>query len=214
MIHIPTHTLLAIVFGGSFLAISLMTSPLPAQTPKAAGAIELRAPAEFDSIADDKARAAALFLEMGKVIQHPRCLNCHPKGDTPTQNDAMHPHRPPVSRGPDTFGLPGMRCSTCHGSKNFEYVAAEGSIPGHEIWHLAPDSMGWQDTSLSDICRQIKDPERNGGRSLTELVEHNANDGLVGWGWKPGQGREAAPGSQALFGALTKAWVDAGAHCP
>ncbi len=214
MIHVPTHTLFAIVFGGAVLAVTVMTSPLPAQTPGSEVGNELRAAGAFAAIVDDKARAAAIFSEMGKVIQHPRCLNCHPKGDTPTQNEAMHPHRPPVLRGPDTFGAPGMRCTTCHGSKNFDYVAAEGSIPGNDVWHLAPASMGWQGASLSEICEQIKDQDRNGGRSLADLVEHNASDGLVGWGWEPGQGREAVPGSQTLFGELTKAWVDAGAHCP
>ena len=47
------------------------------------------------------------------------------------------------------------------------------------------------------------DPERNGGRSMAELHEHNAEDGLVGWGWHPGEGREPAPGSQEIFGELT-----------
>ena len=26
----------------------------------------------------DQARSIALFREAGKVLQHPRCLNCHP----------------------------------------------------------------------------------------------------------------------------------------
>ncbi|MFM9829650.1 MAG: Isoquinoline 1-oxidoreductase subunit, partial [Sphingomonas sp.] len=33
----------------------------------------------FVSITDPAARSAALFTEMGKVLQHPRCLNCHPR---------------------------------------------------------------------------------------------------------------------------------------
>ena len=55
---------------------------------------------------------------------------------------------------------------------------------------------------------------RNGGKTLAQLVEHNSHDGLVGWGWNPGDGRAPAPGTQAEFGALTKAWVDSGAKCP
>ena len=41
-----------------------------------------------------------------------------------------------------------------------------------------------------------------------------AKDELVGWAWKPGVGREPAPGTQAAFGALVKAWAESGAACP
>lgn len=174
----------------------------------------LAPPDQFKSIADEKERAAAIFTEMGKVLQHPRCLNCHPRTDQPSQGDEMRPHMPPVSRGPDGLGMPAMRCTTCHGEENFSFGADRGSIPGHEPWHLAPASMAWQGRTLSEICEQIKDPARNGGKSLEELHKHNAEDGLVGWGWKPGNGKTPAPGSQELFGALTAAWIENGAHCP
>ncbi|RLQ89490.1 Isoquinoline 1-oxidoreductase subunit [Notoacmeibacter ruber] len=174
----------------------------------------LRGPEAFASIADDKARSVALFEEMGKVLTHPRCLNCHPVDDMPRQGDEMRVHQPQVSRGESDFGVAGMRCNTCHSPENVVYVSGEGSIPGHDPWHLAPPEMGWIGLPLSAICEQLKDRERNGGRTLKQLVEHNAEDGLVGWGWEPGQGREPAPGSQEIFGALTEAWVDAGAGCP
>jgi len=74
--------------------------------------------------------------------------------------------------------------------------------------------MAWQHKSLAEICTQLKDPARNGGKTLNQIVEHMAHDSLVGWGWKPGVGREPAPGSQASFGALVKAWADSGAACP
>jgi hypothetical protein len=46
------------------------------------------------------------------------------------------------------------------------------------------------------------------------LVRHLAEDSLVGWGWSPGPGRQPAPGTQAEFGALIRAWAETGAHCP
>jgi hypothetical protein len=49
---------------------------------------------------------------------------------------------------------------------------------------------------------------------MDDLVHHMAEDSLVGWGWHPGAGRTPAPGTQAEFGALIKAWVDTGAACP
>jgi hypothetical protein len=74
--------------------------------------------------------------------------------------------------------------------------------------------MAWEGRSLARICAQIKDPDRNGGRSLADLVEHIGADGLVGWAWNPGMGRIPAPGTQAEAGALVSAWVDTGAACP
>jgi hypothetical protein len=60
----------------------------------------------------------------------------------------------------------------------------------------------------------MKDPKRNGGKSLAQIVEHNAHDELVAWGWNPGHGREPAPGNQQQFGAIIAAWVNSGAECP
>ena len=175
----------------------------------AQGSRTLRDPSAFAAIRDPAARSAALFVEAGKVLQHPRCLNCHPDGDRPSQGTG-YPHQPPVQRGADGHGITAMRCTTCHQTANFE----PGRVPGHPNWHLAPASMAWQQKSLAEICAQVKDPARNGGHSLSEMVEHMAHDSLVGWAWNPGVGREPAPGSQASFGALVKAWAEAGAACP
>jgi hypothetical protein len=79
---------------------------------------------------------------------------------------------------------------------------------------MAPIEMAWQGKSIGDICRQIKDPTRNGGRDLALLHDHLAKDDLVAWGWQPGVGREPAPGNQELLGELIQAWIDTGAQCP
>ncbi|KUO60574.1 MAG: Isoquinoline 1-oxidoreductase subunit [Alphaproteobacteria bacterium BRH_c36] len=176
-----------------------------ADQPIAAIRDELSEPNDFSSIADERQRSIAIFTEMGKVLQHPRCVNCHPRTNRPKQGDPPHPHIPPVARGPDGLGMPAMRCTTCHGEKNFSFGGGRGSLPGAESWHLAPESMAWEGRALGEICEQIKDPQRNGGKSLSELQRHNAEDGLVGWGFEPGDGRSAAPGSQELFGQLTAA---------
>lgn len=177
----------------------------------------LRDPASFDSIADQAARSVALFEEAGKVIQSPRCVNCHPASNTPLQGMAMTPHQPPVTRGDANFGVPGMMCTTCHGAENVNVVGQSEtlrSIPGNPNWHLAPIEMAWEGKSLGSICTQIKDPSRNGGMSMEQLVEHMAEDDLVGWAWEPGAGREPAPGSQDVFGELIRRWAATGAVCP
>ena len=189
------------------IAVVFLTSGLGLATASAA---DLRTPESFAAIADRTQRSQALFVEAGKVIQHPRCINCHPVGDRPTQGNDMHPHSPLVVRGADDKGAVGMRCTTCHQSANFE----PSGVPGHPLWHVAPKSMAWQTKSLAQICAQIKDRGRNGGKTLAQLEEHMAHDSLVGWGWQPGGAREPAPGTQQQFGALFSAWVASGAACP
>jgi hypothetical protein len=174
---------------------------------KAAG---LKPAASFASIGDPKARSLALFAEVGKVIQSPRCLNCHPAGDRPSQTDAMRPHMPWVVRSEGGIGAPGLRCVTCHHDSNFDAAG----VPGNPKWALAPIEMAWQGRTLGQICRQIKDPAKNGGRTMAQLIDHMAHDELVGWGWHPGGHRTPAPGTQAEFGLLFKAWAESGAVCP
>jgi hypothetical protein len=170
----------------------------------------LAPPENFYAIPDLRQRSVALFTELGKVLRHPRCINCHPAGDHPRQGDAGRPHQPPVERGADGFGLPAMRCPICHQHANFE----PARMPGRPQWHLAPREMGWEGKTLAEICLQLKDPERNGGRRLDDLVQHIGRDTLVGWAWAPGFGREPAPGTQERAGALAEAWVKTGAACP
>ena len=187
------------------------------QSPVAQTGNTLRVVQEFSDIEDEAERSKALFGEMAKVITHPRCMNCHPRDNSPRQGEDMRMHNPPVVRYDESgMGAPGMRCTTCHGAENVQLVGVGGiqSMPGHEPWHLAPASMGWIGLSNGEICEQLKDPERNGDRTLADIHEHMAEDGLVGWGWHPGEGREPAPGTQARFGKLTQAWIDTGAHCP
>ena len=175
-----------------------------------AGVNALLAVAEFDAIKDRAARSRALFAEAGRVLLHPRCVNCHPSGDTPHQRMAMELHDPPVVRGPAGNGVPGMECTTCHQDRN----QALTRVPGAPNWHLAPMEMALVGKSVAEVCKQIKDPNRNGGKTLAQIVDHSAHDALVAWGWAPGADREPAPGTQAQFGALVEAWVNTGAECP
>src|SRR3984893_5327183 len=170
----------------------------------------LATPERFSAIGDTATRSAALFTELGKVVPHPRCVNCHPAGDRPHQGELGRLHQPPVERGADGHGLAAMRCSICHQAANFD----PGRVPGHPEWHLAPREMAWEGKTLGEICAQIKDRERNGGRSPEDLVHHVGTDPLVGWAWAPGFGRRPAPGTQKQAGALVEAWVKTGSVCP
>ena len=195
---------------GALAGAALMMSMLTAYALVPDQTRGLAAPESFAAIGDESKRSAAIFTELGKVLTHPRCLNCHPAGDRPRQGDMSRLHQPPVERGADGHGLPAMRCSSCHGNANFD----PGRMPGHPEWHLAPREMGWEGRTLAEICAQLKDPARNGGRKPEELIHHIGDDTLVGWAWAPGYGRSPAPGTQAQAGALVEAWVKTGAACP
>src|SRR5215471_7386464 len=95
---------------GTVLALASVVALLSNVTSTsvvAQGSNDLRAASAFAGISDSEARSRALFSEAAKVIMNPRCMNCHPAGDTPTQGNDMHRHHPPVTRGADGGGAPG-----------------------------------------------------------------------------------------------------------
>lgn len=149
------------------------------------------------------------FVRIAEVLRHPRCMNCHPVGDFPRQADDRHRHRMLVARGPDGFGTPVMRCTTCHQTVN----TADGRVPGAPHWHLAPRSMGWEGLTDGALCRALKDPKKNGQRTVPALVQHMTTDALVQWAWSPGD-RVPPPVSQYDFHEAVRAWARTGAACP
>ena len=165
--------------------------------------------------AESKSESEALFMQMHSVLVHPRCLNCHPKGDSPKQGDQARLHVPSMTRGPHDSGPPGMHCDTCHQKANFP---ASG-VPGAPNWHLAPLSMAWENRTPGEICRQMLDRRRNGNKSLAQIVHHLTEDALVAWGWNPGvdvtgKAREPVPIAKPEFNRIVHAWAKSGAACP
>ncbi len=153
------------------------------------------------------------FVEVYKVLQSPRCLNCHPSGDRPLQGDRNQPHAQNVSRATVAAGVP---CTTCHQARNSEYVGVAGGPPGAPKWGLPPAEtpMVFQGKTATQICEQMKDPKQNNGKSLAQLLEHAASDPIVLWGWAPGGQRTLPPLSHEAFTTAFKAWVAADAACP
>jgi hypothetical protein len=144
---------------------------------------------------------------------HPRCVNCHPVGDSPLIGDASRPHPMRVRRGPEGMGKDGLFCSTCHQEKN---------LPGA---HMPPGAPGWQlptkDTPMvfekrtpRELCLQLKDPAQNGDRTLSQVLEHVRDAPIVLWGWHPGEGRTAVPVPHDQFVRHVADWVEKGAACP
>jgi hypothetical protein len=208
---LPLRIVVLLLIGVTACGKGRPTKPDPEPEPLPdVGPHDLRALSDFEAIDDPSARSKALFLEVSRVLMHPRCINCHPAGDVPHQGLDLALHDPPVQRGPEDRGVVGMECAGCHQDRNQPMTR----VPGAPKWHVAPIEMAWVGRTPAQICAQLKDPARNGGKTLDELLEHNSHDELVAWGWKPGADREPAPGTQEQFGVLFGAWIETGAECP
>jgi cytochrome c5 len=166
--------------------------------------------------APDPAKARAAFNEAAKVFFSARCANCHPASDTPTQGDTMTPHTMGVTRGKDGHGVYGQRCNTCHQNEN---LPGEHMPPGtSKDWHMPPadQKMVFQGLTNGQLCRNFKDPSKNGGhKTLAAAMEHvQSRDPLVVWAWDPGNGRTVPPMGLEAFLAKVQEWVDNGGACP
>ncbi len=160
--------------------------------------------------ATDAGQPEPAFNAIARVLMSPRCLNCHTVTDFPRQGDDRHPHIMNVGRGADNHGAPALRCSTCHTTMN----QTGSGVPGAPNWGLAPLSMGWEGLSPHDLCVAVKDPAKNGNRSVSDLVSHMTGDALVQWAWNPGEGRTTPPIGQKEFHGLVRSWAAQGAPCP
>jgi hypothetical protein len=147
------------------------------------------------------------------VLQHPRCMNCHPAGDAPLQGDDGSPHLQNVMRGPGGEGFFAMRCSACHEAENAPGPHLPPGAPG---WRLPDPDMPlvFEGKSPGELCSQLRDPSTNGGHTPEELLEHVTDDPLVLWGWDPGEGRSPVPVPHADFVQAMHAWVESGCDCP
>ena len=154
--------------------------------------------------------SVAAFRDVAKVLNHPRCMNCHTTVAWPTIGDDRRRHAFNVVRGTDGGGPPGMRCTTCHQEKNQESM----NIPGAKNWHLAPVSSGWTGLSPAALCRALLDPAKNGGRTGDKVIEHLKADPFVLWAWAPGGKRTTPELPHAKFVAAAETWIKKGAECP
>ncbi len=162
---------------------------------------------KLDSIESVKA-----FADVYKVLMHPRCMNCHPKGDVPLQGDDSHLHTMAPKRGKDGHGLYAMKCTNCHQPEN---TPGLHTPPGNPKWALPPSEMKmvFEGKSSSELAVQIMDYKRNGHKTKAQLLEH-ARDTLVKAGWNMGEGREAPPLAYNEFVKVWDTWITKGAYAP
>ena len=168
---------------------------------------------EPDGSLEQVQQGISAFQDVYEVLQHPRCLNCHPNGDAPLQTDASIPHAMNVTRASVDAGL---QCAACHQVQNSETYGVEGGPPGAPNWHLPEKEMPliFEGRTVAELCRQLKDPSQNGHKTLDQLYLHVAYDPLVLWGWEPGGDRTKPSLPHEKFSLQFKTWVDAGGPCP
>ena len=161
---------------------------------------------------EDTQKSVLAFRAVASVLTSPRCLNCHVPGDGPLQGDDNHPHAMNVKRGADGKGAAALRCFACHQTQNAKFLHGP---PGAADWQLPPPQtpMAWKGLSIGDLCRTLKDPSKNGNRSVHDLIPHMETS-LVLWAWNPGPGRTSPPLSHDEFVSRLKEWIDTGADCP
>jgi hypothetical protein len=155
--------------------------------------------------------AAHPFDDIARVLLSPRCRNCHPAGDAPLQGD-----EPPVRHAMNISrrsAIAGLACTACHREANHPQPGAPPGAPG---WGMpsAAVPMVFEGRTPRELCLQLLDPAKTGGRDLAALREHLAHDALVRWAWSPGPGRAKPPIGHAELMRSVQAWIDAGAPCP
>ncbi len=163
------------------------------------------------------------FQRIYEVASHPRCANCHvddrniPMWSGPSYGETR-PHGMNIKAGESRIGAEFLPCQTCHITSDDLDTEPHASPRFGIEWQLAPVEFVWFDKSALEICEQLKDPDRNGGRDWMGLVDHLIHDaslnGPVLWGWNPGGTREPAPYSLQQHVDDMIAWGIAGQPCP
>lgn len=177
-----------------------------------------RPPAPVDATA-----GLAAWERIYAVASSPRCSNCH----TDERNVPMwsgpyfgksRPHGMNIDAGPSRIGVETIPCSTCHMTSTAPNTTPNAPPHAGLPWMLAPVEFHWFGKKSADICAQMRDPERNGGRDGEGLIEHILHDAqtkaFITWGFNPGGGREPAPGTMQAHLDDMILWTAAGMPCP
>ena len=167
-----------------------------------------------------EAEGLEAWARIYEVASHPRCANCHvDEGGLPMWSGPSYGrtrvHGMNIQGGESRIGAEFVPCSTCHalneqGGNDGPHMAPQVAMN----WQLAPVEAEWFGKSTVEICEQLRDPERNGGRDYLAIASHLDHDLILHWAWNPGGGREPAPYSLQEHVNDILAWGVAGYPCP
>ena len=165
-----------------------------------------------EKISKDSIESVRAFMKVYKVLMSPRCMNCHPAGDSPLQGDDNHIHTMNIVRGPDGTGVYAVKCSNCHQPTN---VPGLHTPPGNPKWQLPPANMKmvFQGRTERQLALQIMNYKLNGHKNKEQLIEH-VRDTLVKAAWNMGEGRTPPPMTYTAFVAAWDNWVNKGGYAP
>ena len=201
----------------SLAGISILVV-LVAPTLAAQDAVVIKPPAPGSVTQEQGLEAWARIYE---VASHPRCSNCHVgASDRPMWSGPSYgktrPHGMNIRAGNSRIGVEFVPCASCH----FDDGAVQRGNPApHEAprvagpWVLAPVEADWFGRESAEICEQLRDPARNGGRDMLALAGHLEHDVILHWAWAPGGGRDPAPYSLQQHVDDVLIWGTAGFPC-
>ncbi|UWR21581.1 hypothetical protein [Sulfitobacter sp. S190] len=166
----------------------------------------------------DRDAGLAAWADIYAVASHPRCTNCHVGaagrpgwaglGYGPDRLHAMN-----IIAGESRIGAESVPCRTCHigaaGANDRPHAAPQID----DAWRLPPVELAWRGKSSAEVCRQLRNPDTNDGFDMAALSDHLAQSAFVNWGFTPGGGRDAAPGTLAQLLENLDIWVAAGTPC-
>jgi hypothetical protein len=182
--------------------------------------LDLSALPEAGTVASEDGLAA--WDRIHTVLTHPRCLNCHVGADnvplwgTSEARDRIHGMS--INAGESRIGAETLSCNACHQTSTRPNAVPHAAPHTGMNWRLAPVEFQWTDRTGAEICAQMRDPDRNGGRDEAGLIEHILHDaelfGFITWSFDPGAGRDPAPGSLQAHLEDMAVWTAAGMPCP
>lgn len=165
-----------------------------------------------------RADGLAAWARIFEVTSHPRCSNCHvgednlPMWSGPSYG-RTRPHGMNINAGESRIGAEYVTCGACHAIRDGLNDTPHAAPQVAMTWQLAPVEAAWFGKSSAEICNQLRDPERNGGRDHLEIASHLDHDLILHWAWAPGGGREPAPYSLQEHVNDVLAWGVAGFPC-
>lgn len=178
-------------------------------------AVSVGVAAQTTSLADN---GSAPWNDIFAVVSHPRCTNCHVGADgVPMWNDQRSDekvaHGMYVRAGESRIGAETMPCRTCHVTATSDNGIRHAPPQIADAWRLPPVELAWLGRSSAALCRQLRDPDRNGGLDTAQLAVHLETSEFVAWSFDPGAGRSAPPGTLSDLQIALDRWVAAGTPC-
>lgn len=152
------------------------------------------------------------------VASHPRCTNCHVGAqDAPMWEGLSYGagarHGMNIQAGESRIGAESIPCRACHVTSDRANTRAHAAPHILEAWRLPPVELDWLDETSADLCGALRDPDRNDGFEIADLVAHVQSSPFVAWGFTPGAGRSAPAGNVESLAQDIAAWGEAGAPC-